>query len=706
MSDFAIMRRWDGDPRIAILLIENPPVNAMSIGVARAAIAELDAANADSSIAGVVLAAGGSGVFGGADVKQQGKGWPPGEPTLSDLIAAIEGSPKPVAVLLSKAALGGGLEIGLGGRFRLATAGTRLGQPEVKLGIPPGAGGTQRLPRLVGVKRALEMILQGEPILAEEGARIGLIDTVIPSDEQDRLGFAARFLRDRIDAGDLPPPVSARPVAGADPAEFDAVRSMAAKRSRGQTAPLVCIDCVEQAGRSDFADGLRYERARFEECVVSDQAVALRHVFFAERQARKVVGLDTDANARPIARVAVLGAGTMGTGIALCFAAADLPVTLIERDAAALESGLKTIADTLDGLVARGRLDAEARAAQERLVAGSVDLEGAVPSADLVVEAVFEDRTVKQEIFGRLAQVAKPDAILATNTSYLDVDAIAAAAPGRETDVLGLHFFSPAHVMKLLEVVRASKTSDATLLTGLEIGRRLGKTAVVAGVCEGFIGNRLFTVYNREAEFLLQEGASVAQVDSALKDFGMPMGSFAVRDLAGLDISWAKRKAAAHRRDPAERYSKIGDILCEQGWFGRKTGKGFYLYPDGKPEPNPDLSAIIAQTAEEAGISPGPVDEGLILERCLYALVLEGAHILEEGIAQRASDIDLVYINGYGFPRWRGGPMHWADRTGLPTILETIQKFHAEHDFWAPAPLLERLVAEGKSFADWDRERL
>ncbi len=691
----------DSAPDVAVVLVENPPVNVMSIGVPGGIIEAVDRLNDNDSVKGILIAAGGTGVLGGADIKVQGKKWPEGEPNLIDLIDRLDSNDKPIGILLRKTAVGGGLEIAMSCRYRVAQAGTMVGQPEVKLGIPPGAGGTQRLPRLVGAEKALEMILSGEPISVEEGYSIGLIDGLVSAD--DPIAEAARYLSREVASGQIHQRTRERGVAVDGPRVFDTERARVAKRFRGQTAPVACIDCVEMATKTEFDEGFAYERKRFLECVTADEAVALRHVFFAERQARKVPGIATDIVDRPVDKAAVLGAGTMGSGIAMCFANAGIPVTMIERDAEALQRGLDRVAATYVGQASKGRMDEATAAAHTALVSGELNLEAA-GDADVIVEAVFEDMDVKKSVFADLAKIAKPGAVLATNTSYLNVDAIAAAAAGRETDVLGLHFFSPANIMKLLEVVRAAKTADDVLVTGLKLGQRLGKTAIVSGVCHGFIGNRMFSQYNREADFLLQEGATVDQVDKALYDFGMAMGSFSVRDLAGLDIGWAMRKSTAHLRKPEVRYSTVCDEICERGWYGQKTGKGFYVYEDGKKTVNPDVQAIVDETGKAAGIVPGNVTDEQIVERCIYALVNEGAKILDEGIALRASDIDLVFINGYGFPRWRGGPMHYADTVGLEKVLSTIRSFDEDHDFWTPAPLLERLAAEGKSFADWDKE--
>lgn len=701
MSDFVTVNIGEHDPSIAVVTINNPPVNAMSIGVPGAILSALKDLEGNKAVLAILLVAGGKGVLAGADIKVQGKAWPEGEPNLLDLIAGLDACGKPVAILNRVTALGGGLEISMGCRYRIAQTGTKLGQPEVKLGIPPGAGGTQRLPRLVGAEKALDMIVSGDPISAEEGLKIGLVDHVVSTEAP--VSEAVSFLAGVAGSGTVNERARDRDVVLEDSSVFDSARAMATKKFKGQQSPLVCIDCVEAATTMPFEEGYAYERKRFLECVASDEAAALRYVFFAERQAKKVPGIGKSIEARKVEQAAVLGAGTMGTGIAMCFANAGIPVTIIEREQEPLDRGMARIADTYDSQAKRGRLTAEEAARRTALVRPAVGLKAAA-EADIVVEAVFEEMAIKQQVFSDLAEIAKADAILATNTSYLNVDEIAAATNGREADVLGMHFFSPANIMKLLEVVRADKTADDVLLSGLQLGARIGKVAVVAGVCHGFIGNRMFSQYNREAEFLLQEGATCAQVDGALKKFGMAMGSFAVRDLAGLDIGWAMRKSTAHLRNAGERYSTVCDRICERGWFGQKTGKGFYLYDDGKPSPNPEVQKIVDETGKEAGITPEVVTDEAVVERCIYALVNEGAKIVDEGFALRSSDIDLVFLNGYGFPRWRGGPMHWADTIGLPKVLEAIRKFDSKHDFWKPAPLLEKLVSEGKKFADYDRE--
>ena len=690
-------------PHIAVLTVDNPPVNAMSPGVPGRIIARLNEASTDDGVRAILLTAGGGGGWAGADIKMQGKPWPAGEPRLTDVIAALEASTKPVAILIRRHALGGGLEMAMACHLRLATPDARVGQPEVKLGIPPGAGGTQRLPRLVGVEKALDLILSGDPISAATARGLGLIDDLLANDKpQDQ---AAGWLAEQIAGGRKIIPVRDRAINQFDPDVFEAARSRIAKRMRGQRAPEACVDCVEAATRLTFDEGIAFERQQFEKCVTSDQAAALRHVFFAETQAKKLPGFASAPVPGPIEHAAVIGAGTMGTGIAMCLANAAIPVTLIERDQPALKRGLERITATYEDQIKRKRVSSGEAARRRALVTGGLVFDD-IGDADLVIEAVYENMAIKKDVFAKLANVAKPGAVLATNTSYLDVDEIALAT-SRAPDVLGMHFFSPANIMPLMEIVRGRETSDTALATAFDLGRRCGKTSIVSGVCHGFIANRTFALYLREAEFLLEEGASPAQVDRALYAFGMPMGPFAVRDLAGGDIGWAKRKATAHLRDPKQRYSHVSDRICERGWFGQKTGRGYYRYEEGgrTPIPDPEVDEIIAQCAAEAGIARRDISDEEIIERCLYIVINEAARELEEGIAARASDIDLAWITGYGFPRWRGGILHWADTLGLDNVLARIREFDSAHDFWSPAPLLNALVGEGQSFAQWDREK-
>ena len=686
---------------IGIITIDNPPVNAMSPGVPGAIQARLAEAQADDAVEAVVLRGAGKGALAGADIRSFGTPWPEGEPTLRDVIAAIEQSAKPVIATLAGYWLGGGLELALACHYRVASRKTQVGQPEVALGFPPGAGGTQRLPRLAGVEAALAMIVSGTPIDAPEAADTGILDRVI---DGDLLEGAVAFAGERITAGPPHPLARQRTPELKDPDVFAATRKRLERRARGQRAPVACLECVEHSLELPFDEGIRKERAIFEECMASAESRALRHVFFAERAVRKVPGIGKETPVRAIESAAIVGAGTMGRGIATCFANAGIPVRLMDSDPEALERAVAGIRSEYEGRVKRGRVGAAEAEARIELIEPIETLEG-VASADLVIEAVFEEMPLKEEVFRALDSVCGEGAIIASNTSYLDVNHLADIVPGRRGNVLGLHFFSPAQVMRLLEVVRTDSASPETLASVLALAKRLGKVAVVAGVCHGFVGNRMLEGYTREVRFLLEEGASPVEIDSALTEFGMAMGPCAVADLAGLDVSWRKRKADAHLRDPSKRYSAVADRLCELGRFGQKTGAGYYRYKPGSrtPVPDPEVDALIAEVAAESGINRRTIGADEIVKRCLYPLVNEGARILDEGIALRASDIDIVWINGYGFPRWRGGVMHWADEIGLAAVHATIARLDESQDHWEPAPLLSRLASEGKGFADVDR---
>ena len=686
---------------VGVITIDNPPVNAMRPGVPGAIVQCLADAQADGAIAAVVLRGGGRGAFAGADITMFGKPWPEGEPTLRDVIPAIERSAKPVIAALSGYCLGGGLEMALSCHYRVATTDTGVGQPEVALGFPPGAGGTQRLPRVADVAMALAMIVDGTRVPAAEAAAHGILDRVI---DGDLLEGALAFAAERIAAGPPHPLARERTPVLEDPGIFAATRERLAQRAPGQRAPLAGLECVELALTLPFDEGIRRERDIFEDCMASPESVALRHVFFAERQARRVPGIGKETPARPVERAAVIGAGTMGTGIATCFANAGIPVRLMDSDTGALERALAAIRSGYERRVARGRLGAAEAEASLALIEPIGTLEQ-VAGADLVIEAVFEEMPLKEEVFKALDAVCDDGAIIASNTSYLDVNRLADLVPRRHGNVLGLHFFSPAHAMRLLEVVRTDSATPETMATVLALAKQLGKLAVVAGVCHGFIGNRMLEGYTRQVRFLLEEGASPVEVDAAMTGFGMAMGPCAVADLAGLDVSWRKRKADAHLRDPSKRYSAVADRLCERGRFGQKTGAGYYRYEPGSrtPIPDPEIDALIAEVAAESGIARRTVGAEEIVQRLLYPLVNEGARILDEGIALRASDIDIVWINGYGFPRWRGGVMHWADHVGLDAVHATVARLGETEDYWEPAPLLARLAAEGKGFGDLDR---
>lgn len=671
---------------VLLITIQNPPVNAMSPGVPRGIIEAIEAANNDATIHAIVVCGGGKGNIAGADIRFQGSKWPSNEPTLRDLVEVLENSAKPVVAALGPNTLGGGLELAMACAHRVIKSGGRVGQPEVNLGIPPGAGATQRLPRLAGAQIALTMISGGKPVDAAAAKQAGIVDAVV---EGDLAGEAVKFAS-TVDAAPLR--TRDRELDPYQPELFEQARRQSKQKQPALIAPIVCIDCVEVAYTRSFEDGLKYERQRFEECVSSDQAAALRHVFFAERQAGKVSDIDAGAVALDVTRIAVIGAGTMGSGIAIALLKAGYETILIEQNKEALERGMAHVNRTLARDVERGRLSAEQQAeiADRLETADAVD---AAATAQLVIEAAYEDMEVKQTIFSRLSEVA-PDAVLATNTSYLDVNRIAESAGESCPRVVGMHFFSPANLMRLLEVVRGKHTSDQALLTALGVGKRAGKTAIVAGVCHGFIGNRMYQAYLREANFLIEEGALPEQVDRVLTEFGFAMGPFAVSDLAGLDIGWANRKAQSATRDPSKRYAIVADRICERGWFGQKTGRGFYLYEKGSRTPlvDPEITGLIESVSSELGIQRRQVDDAEIIERCIYAIVNEGARIIDEGIAERSSDLDIAWLYGYGFPRWRGGPMYYASSIGYSKVLERITEFGGGHDFWEPAPGLVALV--------------
>ncbi|MEE8533874.1 MAG: 3-hydroxyacyl-CoA dehydrogenase NAD-binding domain-containing protein [Alphaproteobacteria bacterium] len=685
---------------VGVITVDNPPVNALSVGVPQGIIDALAKGEADPEIAAFVLLGAGRGFIAGADIREFGKPRPAGAATIRDVIARLETSPKPVVAAIHGVAFGGGLEVAMGCHYRCAVAGARLGQPEVKLGILPGAGGTQRLPRLVGVGAALEMIVGGEPIVAGKALELGLVDELIEGDlAAGALAFAERL------AAEGQPPRKARDddsrLDDGDDAPFDAMRERIARRARGQLAPFHCIEAVAGAVRLPFDDGIARERELFEECLASPQSKALMHVFFAERAAARVDGISKETPTLRVETAAVVGAGTMGGGIAMCFANAGIPVTLLDRSRGDLDKGMARVRANYEASVRRGRLDQGEMDARMARIAPRLDY-GDLADADIVIEAVFEEMDLKREVFRALDGAVKPGAILATNTSYQDVNALARETR-RPEKVLGTHFFSPANVMRLLEIVRGEATGDETLATTIKLGRALGKVGVVVGVCHGFVGNRMLSGYLREANFLIEEGALPRQVDGVIEEFGFPMGPFAVGDLAGLDIGWRVRKAEAATRRNDLRYSPIADRLCEQGRFGQKTGAGWYRYEAGSRAPIPDrqVEALIVATSAELGIARRDIDDDEILSRCLYPLINEGARILEDGIAARAGDIDIVWINGYAFPAYRGGPMHYADHVGLDNVCETIERHHDVHgEFWQPAPLLEKLARDGKGFAD------
>jgi 3-hydroxyacyl-CoA dehydrogenase len=684
---------------VLLVSVDNPPVNALSAAVRHGLAKAFTAAEQEPSVKAVVLSCEGRTFIAGADITEFGKPMRP--PTLPEVLGQIDALSKPVVAALHGTALGGGFETALACHYRIAEASARMGLPEVKLGLLPGAGGTQRLPRLIGAQGALDMVVSGRQVTASEAMELGVVDRIAEGDlSEQALAYARELINDsallrrcsemRADTDDL------------GTAFFDEYRAQVAKKQRGLEAPQACIDAIEMATTLPFAEGLRKERELFLERMASPQSAALRHLFFAERQASVVADLPRDTPTREIERIGIIGAGTMGSGIAINFLNAGIPVTLLEMKDEALARGVKTIQAYYEDRKAKGRMsEGKADACFARL-AGTLDYAD-FHNVDLIIEAVFENMAVKHEVFAKLDDVCKPGAILATNTSYLDVNQIAEAT-SRPQDVLGLHFFSPAHVMRLLEVVRAAKTADDVLATAMKLVRTIGKVGVVSGVCDGFIGNRMLKGYGREAGILLLEGASPAQIDSAMNRFGMAMGPMAMGDLAGLDIGYRARQERRQRGETvAPTDGVVADRLVEMGRLGQKSGKGYYRYEDGsrKPTPDPEMDTVIEQTAHELGIERREISEEEIVQRLIYPLINEAARILEEGIAQRPSDIDVVWINGYGFPSYRGGPMHYADSIGLEPILASIKRYQQRYgDTWQPAPLLERLAQEGKRFAD------
>jgi len=671
---------------VAVLTIDSPPVNALSTAVRQGVCQALQAADAAPDVKAILLICGGRTFFAGADISEFGK--PPQEPRLHDMLRAIENSSRPVIAAIHGSALGGGLETALACHYRIATAKAQLGLPEVKLGLVPGAGGTQRLPRLIGVGKALEMTTSGAPASAETAFRDGLVDAIAPESglRQAAIAFAHRV----IAQGSQPPKLRDRQMETVPENFFIDFRKARAAKFRGADAPEANIRCIEAAVAKSFEEGLAYETETFETLLAGDQSKALRHIFFAERQAARIPGLPNDGKTMPISRIGVVGAGTMGGGIAMNFLSAGFPVTIVETNRQALDRGVSTIRKNYESSAARGRIGAEDVGRSMGLLRPTLVMED-LADCDLIIEAVFEDMAVKKEIFAQLDGIAPPRAILATNTSYLDVNEIAAATSRPET-VLGLHFFSPANIMRLVEVIRGTKTDPQVLASAMALVRRLGKVAVVSGVCFGFIGNRMLRQRQREATKLIIEGAMPWDVDRVLCDFGFPMGPFQMSDLAGLDVGWSKA---------VSRGETVRDRLCELDRRGQKTGAGFYDYDEKRsPSPSPLVERLILDFAAQQGASRRSIDDQEILERCLYPMINEGARILEEGIAYRSSDIDVVWVNGYGWPGHRGGPMFYADRLGLRPVRDRLRAYEAAFgsDF-TPAALLDRLADEEKGFA-------
>jgi 3-hydroxyacyl-CoA dehydrogenase len=692
----AVVRHAQHD-NILLVTIDNAPVNALGADVRRGLVEAIAVADATPAIAAVLIVGAGRNFVGGADIREFGK--PPVGPFLPAVCQRIEACTKPVVAAIHGVALGGGLEVALAAHYRFALPGAKLGLPEVLLGLLPGAGGTQRTPRLIGAQAALDMMLSGRQVGAAEARQLGLVDQV-GVDAADPVAQGLAYTRALLVSN--APVRRTRDAAGlaeaAQPA-IDAARSATANKARGLFSPLKIIDAVQAAFNLPFDEGMALERTLFMQCLDSPQRAGLVHAFFAEREVVKAPETKI-AQPRPLAGIGIVGGGTMGAGITVAALDAGLPVTMIERNDAALARGRGFVEKVYDGLVAKGRMTADAKTATLARLNGSTNY-AALAQVDLVIEAVFEDMAVKQAVFAELDQVCKPGAVLATNTSYLDIDAIAAST-ARPQDVIGLHFFSPANIMKLLEIVVPAKVAPDVVVTAFALAKLLRKTPVRAGVCDGFIGNRILAVYRTAADYMLEDGASPYQIDAAVRAFGYPMGPYQMSDLAGGDIGWATRKRRAPTRDPRARYVQIADRLCERGWFGQKTGRGYYLYADGARTgtPDPEVAAIVDAERARAGVTPRNFTDDDIMRRYMAAMINEGANVVHEGIALRPLDVDVTFVHGYGFPRYRGGPMHYADTVGLDQVLADIRAFAQEDPvFWKPSPLLVSLVERGANFA-------
>jgi 3-hydroxyacyl-CoA dehydrogenase len=685
---------------VAVIVLKNPPVNALSLGLRTAIMDGLERSTTDESIRAVVIAGSGTAFCGGADVAEFGLPAMLASPSLADLFALIENSPKPVIAAINGLAFGGGLELALACHYRVATASAQIGMPEVKLGLLPGAGGTQRLPRLVGVERALNMIVSGNPVSARDLAGTGLLDSTADGDVLP----AAVALAERVIAEKLPLKKARDAKIDFPSAEafLDFARGAIAPLAKNYPAPLKCVEAVEAAVLKPFDEGMKIEAALFIELLNTSESKALRHAFFAMRAAAKIPDVPSSTPLRAIKTVAVIGAGTMGGGIAMNFANAGIPVTVLETTQAALDKGLGTVRKNYESTLKKGRLSQDEFDQRVKRITGTVSYDD-IKSADLVIEAVFEDMQVKKQVFETLDKVVKSGAILASNTSTLDVNKIAEFTR-RPQDVIGLHFFSPANVSKLLEIVRGAKTAKDVVATSMAVSKQIKKVGVISGVCDGFIGNRMMNAYFRQMELLLDVGALPQQIDKAMEKFGFAMGPFRVSDLAGNDILWYIRKRL-YLEYPDRVFSKAPDRICELGRFGQKTGAGWYDYKAGDRAAIPAelVTKIVLEESAKLGIARRKISDEEIVERALYSLINEGARILEEGIALRASDIDVVYLTGYGFPDFRGGPLFYADTVGLPNVLRSMREFARGYqpDAWEPAPLLKKLAAEGKSFANW-----
>ncbi len=680
---------------IGVITVNSPPVNALSAAVRDGLGAAFEKGQADPEVKAMVLLGGGRTFIAGADIREFGQ--PPKGKPFHDVLAAMENSSKLIVAAIHGTALGGGLETAMCCHYRFAVPAALVGLPEVKLGLLPGAGGTQRLPRLVGVGTALDLITSGAFVPAPQAKELGIVDEI----GDDLLAGAVAYAERLVAEGAPLRKIRDMPCE-AEAGQFDAFRKANARKFRGFLAPWKCIDCIEAAATLAFDEGIARERALFMECMTSPESAAQRHVFFAEREVAKIPDVPKDTPVKDIKKIAMIGAGTMGGGIAMNFANAGIPVMMLEVAQENLDKGMAIIKRNYQNTVNKGGLS-QARMDQRMALFSSTTNFADIGDADLVIEAVFEKMELKKEIFAKLDGVMKPGAIMASNTSTLSIDEIASATK-RPESVIGMHFFSPANVMRLLEVVRGTKSAPETIATAMGIGRKVGKISVLVGNCFGFVGNRMLHGYTGEGTFLLENGALPQQVDKAIFNFGLPMGPFAMGDMAGLDVGWLVRKGRAATRPTNEEYGgTIPDRICELGRFGQKTAGGYYDYKEGDrtPIPNPEVQAIIEQVSKEKNIARSEFSDEEIVKRCLYPLINIGAQILDEGMAMRPSDIDIIYINGYGFPAYRGGPMQWADSIGLENVLADIKRFHAEFgERWRPAPLLEKLVAEGKTFAD------
>lgn len=699
-----ISTRIDGD--IGIILSDSPPVNALGHAVRDGLIQAVATLVNDAAVKAIVLACAGRTFFAGADITEFGK--PRREPSLRQVIATLESSPKPIVAAIHGTAFGGGLEVALGCHFRVAVTTASVGLPEINLGLLAAAGGAQRLPRLVGPEKALEICLSGKPVGAADALRLGIVDAVEGTvggtvGGTDALAAGLAAARRVIDEGLPATPVRDREdklaETRADPAAFDALAHKLLAKARGQQAPEVTAAAVRRSFTLPIDEALAQDAEAFTTLMAGSQSRALRHQFFAEREAMKIPGLPAGL-AREVRAVAVIGAGTMGGGIAMSFAGAGVPVVLIDTTQDALDRGMDRIRANYATSVKRGSLSQARMDEQMARLSGATDRRAAA-EVDLVIEAVFENMEVKKEIFQDLDRITRPGTVLASNTSALDVDEIAAAL-SRPQDFLGMHFFAPANVMRLLEVVRATRSSPEAIATAMAVGRRIGKVPVLAGNCDGFIGNRIIAKRSAAAERLLQQGAMPRDIDTALKSFGFPMGPLEINDMSGLDVGWSIRK----RRGTA---FPIADTICERGWFGQKTGQGYYRYEPGSRTPlaNPDVEGLILATSERLGIERRAIPREEIIERLLYPLINESARVVEEGVALRPSDVDVVYVNGFGWPKWRGGPLFHADETGLAAIVERLDAFRADTDdpSLEPAALLRELAASGSTFAEWQKSR-